>query len=44
MNDFIVKAASFALRDVPEVNSSWNDTFIRQFKNVDIAVAVATGT
>ena len=27
---------------VPEVNSSWMDTFIRQHHNVDISVAVAT--
>ena len=42
VNDFVVKAASLALKDVPEVNSAWQDTFIRQFKSADIAVAVAT--
>ena len=42
MNDFIVKAAALALKDVPEVNSSWQDSFIRTFKSSDIAVAVAT--
>ena len=30
VNDFVVKAAALALKDVPEVNSSWQDTFIRQ--------------
>jgi pyruvate dehydrogenase E2 component (dihydrolipoamide acetyltransferase) len=30
VNDFIIKAASLALKDVPEVNSSWEGTFIRQ--------------
>jgi pyruvate dehydrogenase E2 component (dihydrolipoamide acetyltransferase) len=27
---------------VPEANSAWMDTFIRQYKNVDVNVAVAT--
>jgi pyruvate dehydrogenase E2 component (dihydrolipoamide acetyltransferase) len=30
VNDFIVKAASLALLDVPAMNSSWNGSFIRQ--------------
>ncbi|KAJ3036268.1 pyruvate dehydrogenase complex dihydrolipoamide acetyltransferase component (E2) [Rhizophlyctis rosea] len=42
VNDFVVKAASLALKDVPQVNSSWQDTFIRQYNTADIAVAVAT--
>lgn len=42
VNDFIVKAASLAMKKVPEVNSSWRDTHIRQFKNVDVSVAVQT--
>lgn len=41
-NDFVVKAAALALRKVPEVNSSWMETFIRQNHNVDISIAVAT--
>ncbi|KAI9009852.1 2-oxoacid dehydrogenases acyltransferase-domain-containing protein [Gaertneriomyces semiglobifer] len=44
LNDFVVKAAGLALRDVPEVNSSWQGTYIRQYKTADIAVAVATET
>ena len=31
VNDFVVKAAALAMSDVPEVNSSWMDTFIRQW-------------
>jgi len=27
---------------IPETNSQWNDTFIRQFKTVDMSVAVST--
>ncbi|RKO92919.1 2-oxoacid dehydrogenases acyltransferase-domain-containing protein [Blyttiomyces helicus] len=42
VNDFVVKASSIALKDVPEVNSSWQETFIRQHNSADIAIAVAT--
>ncbi|KAJ2664556.1 pyruvate dehydrogenase complex dihydrolipoamide acetyltransferase component (E2) [Coemansia sp. RSA 1200] len=42
LNDFIIKAAASALRDVPEVNSSWQGEFIRQHHHADIAVAAAT--
>ena len=42
INDFIIKASGYALRKVPEVNSSWQGTFIRQYNTVDINVAVAT--
>jgi pyruvate dehydrogenase E2 component (dihydrolipoamide acetyltransferase) len=30
INDFVIKASSLALLDVPAVNSSWNGSFIRQ--------------
>jgi len=40
-NDFIVKACAFALRQHPNVNSSWHGTSIRRHKNVNIGVAVA---
>ncbi|GJJ72663.1 hypothetical protein EMPS_05021 [Entomortierella parvispora] len=45
VNDFIIKAASLALRDVPESNvqfASGDNT--KQLKNIDISVAVATPT
>jgi len=42
VNDFVVKASALALQRVPECNSQWMDTFIRQFNNVDISVAVST--
>ncbi|GFR28135.1 dihydrolipoyllysine-residue acetyltransferase component of pyruvate dehydrogenase complex, mitochondrial [Trichonephila clavata] len=42
VNDFIVKAAALACKKVPEVNSSWQDTFIRQYNSVDVSVAVST--
>lgn len=42
VNDFIIKASALALKAVPEVNSTWMDTCIRQFEYVDISVAVMT--
>ncbi|XP_074656975.1 dihydrolipoyllysine-residue acetyltransferase component of pyruvate dehydrogenase complex, mitochondrial-like [Tubulanus polymorphus] len=42
VNDFIIKAAAHACKRRPECNSSWQDTYIREFHNVDINVAVAT--
>ncbi|KAJ3323950.1 hypothetical protein HDV06_000926 [Boothiomyces sp. JEL0866] len=44
VNDFVIKASSLALLDVPAVNSSWQGTYIREYKNADVAVAVATDT
>jgi pyruvate dehydrogenase E2 component (dihydrolipoamide acetyltransferase) len=42
VNDFAIKAAALALRQVPEANSAWTDEAILQFDDVDISVAVAT--
>lgn len=42
VNDFIVKASGLALLEVPQVNSSWMDTFIRQYNSADVCVAVST--
>ncbi|KAL9125730.1 MAG: hypothetical protein Q9217_005112 [Psora testacea] len=46
VNDFLIKAAAVACKKVPAVNSSWRETggqiVIRQHKNVDVSVAVAT--
>jgi pyruvate dehydrogenase E2 component (dihydrolipoyllysine-residue acetyltransferase) len=44
VNDFVVKAASLALMKYPQVNACWTDKAIRQYKNTDICVAVATPT
>ena len=44
VNDMIIKAASLASLKVPSTNSSWQDTFIREYKNVDMSVAVSTPT
>jgi len=42
VTDFVVLAAARALRNVPVANSTWADTSVRVFENVDIAVAVST--
>lgn len=42
INDFIIKASARAMSDVPAVNSAWYGSFIREYKTVDICVAVAT--
>jgi len=30
VNDFIIKASALACRRIPQANSSWQGTFIRQ--------------
>lgn len=42
VNDFLIKAMAAACKKVPMVNSSWRDGNIRQFKTVDVSVAVST--
>lgn len=42
VNDFVIKASALSMGKVPEVNSAWMDSFIRQYDNVDVCVAVAT--
>lgn len=42
VNDFVVKASALALRKVPECNASWNEDYIRQYKEANINVAVQT--
>lgn len=32
VNDFVIKASAKALLDVPQVNSSWHESFIRQYE------------
>src|SRR5690625_7734249 len=40
-NDIVVKACAHALREHPDVNSSWMEDTIRRHGDVNIAVAVA---
>ncbi|KAK0408067.1 hypothetical protein QR680_003757 [Steinernema hermaphroditum] len=42
VNDFVIKAVALACLRVPEANSFFMDTFIRQNHNVDVSVAVST--
>lgn len=42
INDLLVKAIAAAHSGVPAMNVQWNDTSVRHFSDVDIAVAVAT--
>ncbi len=44
VNDLVVKAAAWALRDVPEANASWTDEAVRRYEHADISVAVALPT
>jgi pyruvate dehydrogenase E2 component (dihydrolipoamide acetyltransferase) len=44
VNDFIIKASALALKDHPDVNSSWMADSIRQYHYVDVSVAVASPT
>lgn len=42
VNDFVVKASALSCLRVPEANSFWMDSFIRQNHTVDVCVAVTT--
>ncbi|KAM4017394.1 pyruvate dehydrogenase protein X component, mitochondrial [Anomaloglossus baeobatrachus] len=42
VNDFIIKATAVTLRQMPEVNVTWNGEGPRQLDSIDISIAVAT--
>jgi pyruvate dehydrogenase E2 component (dihydrolipoamide acetyltransferase) len=42
VNDMVIKAASLAAVRVPETNSEWRGDTVRQYKNVNMSVAVQT--
>ncbi|CAN7999058.1 unnamed protein product [Ixodes hexagonus] len=42
VNDFVIKATALACKKVPQANSSWQETFIREYKSVDVNMAVST--
>ena len=42
VNDFVIRAASLALRKVPAANAAWTEENILLFEQVDMSVAVAT--
>src|SRR3954463_16175472 len=41
VNDFVVRAAALALRQVPAANASWSDDAILLWERVDVSIAVA---
>ena len=41
INDFVLKASALAMKKVPEANSSWQGSSIRQYHNVNINVAIS---
>ncbi|TMW59679.1 hypothetical protein Poli38472_004748 [Pythium oligandrum] len=42
VNDFLVRAASLAMKKIPEVNSAWKGSFIRQYHDTSINLVVST--
>ncbi|XP_038050247.1 pyruvate dehydrogenase protein X component-like [Patiria miniata] len=42
VNDFIIKAAAVALKELPDVNASWSGKEAQRISDIDISVAVAT--
>jgi pyruvate dehydrogenase E2 component (dihydrolipoamide acetyltransferase) len=42
VNDFFVRAVARALQDVPEMNVTWSDDFVRRYERSDVAVAIAS--
>lgn len=44
INDLVIKATSLAALKVPSTNSAWHGEFVRQYKNVDMSIAVSTPT
>ena len=44
VNDFIIKAVALASRQVPQCNSAWMDSAIREYHSCDVCVAVDTGS
>jgi len=41
--DFIVKATALAVRQVPDANAAWMDTFVRRYEQVDVNLVVGSG-
>ena len=41
VNDFILKAAAIALKQVPAANASWSDDGVKLYKTADVSVAVS---
>ena len=42
VNDFVIRAAALALKQVPAANASWDEAGVLRYDHADISVAVAT--
>ncbi|TYZ65268.1 hypothetical protein PybrP1_002515 [[Pythium] brassicae (nom. inval.)] len=42
VTDFVVRAASLAMRKVPEANAAWKGSFIRQYRDTSVNLLVST--
>ncbi|XP_075568891.1 pyruvate dehydrogenase protein X component, mitochondrial [Pelecanus crispus] len=42
VNDFIIKATAVTLKQMPDVNVTWDGEVCRQLQSIDISIAVAT--
>ncbi|PKU39789.1 pyruvate dehydrogenase protein x mitochondrial [Limosa lapponica baueri] len=42
VNDFIIKATAVTLKQMPDVNVTWDGEVCRQMQSIDISIAVAT--
>ncbi|NWR00807.1 ODPX protein, partial [Paradoxornis webbianus] len=42
VNDFIIKATAVTLRQMPDVNVTWDGEVCRRLQSIDISIAVAT--
>jgi len=43
LNDLLVKAAANSMKEVPAVNSSWMESFVRQYNDVHINLVMGIG-
>lgn len=43
LHDLLLKAAALACKQVPDVNASWMDTYVRRYDQVDMNVIVGSG-
>ncbi|MGN7661792.1 MAG: pyruvate dehydrogenase complex dihydrolipoamide acetyltransferase [Anaplasma sp.] len=41
VNDFVLKAVALAMKEFPEINSSWEGDKIRRYRSIDVSFAVS---
>jgi pyruvate dehydrogenase E2 component (dihydrolipoamide acetyltransferase) len=42
--DFLIKGAATAMKQIPDVNASWMETFVRRYDQVDINLSMGSGS